>query len=162
LPEYVPISADGFQFFALSGAKLAVLRLIYVLAGLSSLYFVIAPAVSGVPDFKPVFVTTLFWCCAILFVVATFLAKRLLGYGLAVAAGLCIASLYFCEVLVRVGYFRLDHRLVALPHDIPRWRFTLDKPVFHLLLISTLISLVLSVLLLIVHARVKSHSEIRN
>ena len=162
MPEYVPISADGFQFFALSGARLAVLRLIYVLAGLSSLYFVIAPTVSRVPDFKPVFVTTLFWCGAILFVVAALLARRLLGFGLAVAAGLCIASLYFCEVLVRLRYFRVDHRLVALPHDIPRWRFTLDKPVFHLLLISTLVSLVLSVPLLIVYARAKSHDAIRN
>lgn len=162
MPEYIPIPANEFRFFALSGARIAVLRLIYLLAALSSLYFVIAPTVSRVPDFKPVFVTTLFWCGAILFVVAAFLAKRLLGYGLAVAAGLCIASLYFCEVLVRLGHFRVEHRLVALPHDIPRWRFTLDKPVFHLLLISTLISLVLSVPLLIVHARTKLHAGLRN
>jgi hypothetical protein len=139
------------------------LRLIYFLAALSALYFVMAPTLSGVPDFKPVFVTALFWCGAILFfLAATLLAKQPLGYGLAVAAGLCIALLFFCEVLVRFGYFRVERRLVALPHDIPRWRFTLDKPVFDLLLIFTLISLVLSIPLLIAYARVKLHSAIRN
>jgi hypothetical protein len=52
--------------------------------------------------------------------------------------------------------------LVALPHNIPEWRFTLDKPVSHLLLISTLIALVLSVPLLVASARIKLHSENRN
>jgi MFS superfamily sulfate permease-like transporter len=115
-----------------------------------------------VPDFKPVFVTALFWCGAFRFLAATLLAKQRLGYGLALAAGLCIALLFFFEVLVRFGYFRVERRLVALPHDIPRWRFTLDKPVFDLLLISTLISLVLSVTFLIVQGRTKLHAGIRS
>jgi hypothetical protein len=123
------------------GATIVVLRLIYLIAALSSLYFLLAPTVSRVPGFKPVFVTTLFWCGAILFVIAVLLAKHLLGYVVAVAAALCIASVFFCELLVRLGCFRVDHRLVALPHNIPEWRFTLDKPVSHLLPISTLIAL---------------------
>lgn len=130
----------------------------YFVAALSALYFVIAPTISGERHLGPVFVTTLFWCSAILFFAATFWAKRPLGYGLAVVGGTCLTSLYFCAALVRLGYFRVEYRLVALPHAIPSWRFTLDKPVFLLLLISTFASLVGSVPLLIAYVRVKLHA----
>lgn len=162
MPEYVPVSTDEFRFFALSGARRAALRLIYFLSSILTLYFVIAPIISRVPRSGPAWGTAVFWCGAIFFVAATLLAKSPLGYGLAVAGGLCISSLYLCQVLVRLGYFRVQYRLVAPAHEIPRWRFTLDKPLFLLLLISTLASLVLSVPLLIGYARMKLQAGIRN
>lgn len=162
MTEYIPISANDFKFWALSAAQRIALQLACFLASISALYSLLAPTISGVPRFRPIWVSGVFCVAAVLFGGAIFLAKRALGYGLALAGSLCILSLRVCEALVRVGYLRVEYRLVALSHPIPMWRFEFDKPAFLLLQISTFASLVLSVFLLIAYARMKFHPEIPN
>lgn len=160
MPECTPIPADDFVFWVVTPTRRIALQVVCFLASISALYSLLAPTISGVPRFRPIWAIGVVCAAAVLFGGAIFLAKRPLGYGLALAGSLCILSLRVCEVLVRLGYFRVEYRLVALSQDIPRWRFEFDKPVFVLLQISTFASLVLSVFLLIAYARVKFHPKI--
>lgn len=131
---------DGFQ----------AQRLVYFVAGLSASYMCLAPIVSGWPDLRPLWVTFAFWCGAISLICATALATRGAGDSFAAIGSGIIVALYAClvslPVLVRLGYYHPQYRLVAAPSGaLGRWRFVLDKPVLCLLLFSALASFVLSI-----------------
>ena len=121
-------------------------RLVYLVAGLSALYMAIAPTISGVPSLRSAWVTTAFWCGAILLMVAALGTHDLVDNSALIGSSVIVA-LYGClammPILARLGYYHLETRLVAM-REPPRWRFVFDKPVLFLLLFSALAALGLS------------------
>ena len=118
-------------------------RFVNFLAGASALYVVLAPRLSDLPNLQPVWVTAALWSGAILLLVASLIARDF-GSRLA-AVGSCIILARYCclavlLILVQLGYYHFETRLVA-SHEAPRWRYTLDKPILILLLVSALVSL---------------------
>jgi hypothetical protein len=100
----------------------------------------IAPIISGVPNSRSAWVTTAFWCGAILLIVAALGTHDLVNNSALIGSSVIVA-LYGClammPILARRGYYHRETGLVAMCEP-PRWRFVFDKPVLVLLLFSPL------------------------
>lgn len=140
-------------------------RLVYLVAGLSSLYMAVAPALSGMSDahssWTDIVLDIVFGSAAILMIVAA-LGPHDFGSLLAAIGSSAIVAVYGCyvvmQILVRLGYYHVETRLTAPPaQEPPRWRFIFDRPILFLLFYAALISLGLA--LRSVVTRVKRRPE---
>ena len=122
-------------------------RIVYFVAGACALYVVLAPTLSGLPNLQPLWLKAGLSCGAILLIAGAIgmgdFRFRLVAIGSTVVLAL-YGSLVILRVLQRFGLYHVQTRLVAALEP-PRWRFTLDMPMFFLLLFSALVSLGLSI-----------------
>ena len=135
-------------------------RIIYFVAGVSALYVVLAPALSGLPNLQPVWLTVGIWCGAILLIAGALgihdFRFRLVAIGSTVVLAL-YGHLAILRILQRFGLYHVHTRLVTALEP-PRWRFTFDRPMFFLLLFSALVSFGLSIQSIVTERRTASET----
>lgn len=122
-------------------------RLIYFTAGVAALYLAAAPRFSGFPNTRPGWFTFVLWLGAICLIVSATRGSRNRVNGLAAVGSAFGVSLYVYFAIVqvfrtRLGIGHIQGRLVAVhENSFDQWRLLLDKPVFYLLLLTSIASL---------------------
>ena len=76
-------------------------HLVYFLAGVSALYLVLAPRLSGLPNLQAGWVTAALWVGAILLLAASLIVREF-GSRLAVVGSSIIVALYSCFMILVV------------------------------------------------------------
>lgn len=121
-------------------------HLVYLVAGISALYVVLAPELSDMPNRQPIWMTSALWCGAILLLLASLITGNVRSRLAALGGGTIVALYLFLtilSILARHGYYRVETKLVAT-REPPLWRYTFDKPMLVVLIVSGLISLLLA------------------
>jgi O-antigen ligase len=127
-------------------------RIAYLISGVSALYVAAAPVLSHMPNGRPLWIGVVLWMGATCLVFATITipgrwreVAAIVGSGLILAV-FCYDTLIF-PVARKLGYVHTTYRLVALQTTwFDRWRLFLDRPLWLMLMVSSLASLCISTL----------------
>jgi O-antigen ligase len=134
-------------------------RIAYLISGVLALYIAAAPVLSHLPNARPLWIGVVLWVGATCLVFATITipgkwreVAAIVGSGLILAV-FCYDTLIF-PVARKLGYVHITYRLVALQTTwFDRWRLFLDRPLWLMLMVSSIASLTISILSLHAQSR---------
>jgi hypothetical protein len=127
-------------------------RIAYLISGASAIYLATAPALSHLPNARPLWIGVLLWTGAtcLVWAVITLPGKwqeiaAIVGSSLILAV-FCYDTVIF-PVARKLGYVHTTYRLAALQATwFDRWRLLMDRPLWLVLMVSSLVSFGISIL----------------
>jgi hypothetical protein len=129
-------------------------RFVYFVAGITCTYLCVSPLFSGMPNTRPAWVEVVFWASALCLLIAAIHRPGKIATVFALSGSGVVFAVVFLW-LMGVAPFQSHVQLVAVHETwFDQWRLLLDRPLFILFAISTLLSLGISLRQLVAPARV--------